>query len=97
MALDFNLNLILPEDRSAIFSRASIEITCKLIKPKLPEIADELETLLTQKPLPMTDEDSDVPHKHNFYVNLDSRQVRSIVEVFRCPSHDQQGIILRMV
>lgn len=76
----FDLNSVVPRYRSAFFSRGSVDLTVKLISNELPQIASELELLLTQQPLLEFEEDIDNIHKHHFYVNFDSKQVRSIVE-----------------
>ncbi len=84
MALDFELNLILPEDNSGIFCRSNIEATRYLIKHKLPKIAEALSNVLTRDPLPLDEEHIHSIYQQSFFVDLDPEQVWEIVD---CLTH----------
>jgi hypothetical protein len=81
MTLEFDLNLILPEDNTAIFSRGALEMTIRLIKASEPDLAGEIGETLAQEPLPTGHEFSHDPNQHMFHVRLPPSKVRTIVGV----------------
>jgi hypothetical protein len=81
MALDFAIDLVSPQYKDAIFNRGSLELTCTLIKSTLPEITQALDAILTNKPILSPQFSAENIHQDRFYVSLNSRQVRAIVEV----------------
>lgn len=80
MALDFAIDLLPQQYKYAIFNRGSLELTSTLIKSTLPEIAQDLDVILTNKPILSTQFSAPNIHQDKFYVSLNSRQVRCIVE-----------------
>ena len=81
MALDFVVDLVLPEFKDAVFNRGSLELTCSLINFKEPEITHAIQLILTNKPICSSHFKTQNPHQDNFYVSLNVRQVRIIIEV----------------
>jgi len=81
MALDFEIDLVSPQFKDAIFNRGSLELTYTLIKSKKPEIALELKNILGNNPVCSAQFRAQNINQENFYVFLNSRQVRSVVEV----------------
>ena len=81
MALDFAIDLVSQQYKDTIFNRGSLELTCTLIKSKLPDIAQELDDILSNKPILSTQFTAENIHQDRFYVPLNSRKVRYIVEV----------------
>ncbi|PAJ74030.1 hypothetical protein CJF42_12845 [Pseudoalteromonas sp. NBT06-2] len=81
MALDFEIGLVPPQYMDAIFNRGSLELTYTLIKSKEPEIALELTRILGNNPICSRQFRADNIHQESFYVSLNSRQVRCVVEV----------------
>jgi len=81
MALDFAIDLVSPQYKDAIFNRGSLELTLLLIKSKEPEIAKDLNAILLNTPISSAQFSAKNIHQENFYVSLNSRQVRRIVEV----------------
>ncbi|SFC78428.1 hypothetical protein [Pseudoalteromonas denitrificans] len=81
MALDFNIALVSPEYKEAIFSRGSLELTHTLIKLVEPELAHQINILLSNQPVERLNYQPENIHLDSFYVSLNSRQVRRIVEV----------------
>lgn len=80
MALDFAIDLVSQQYKDAIFNRGSLELTCTLIKSKLPGIAQELDDILSNKPILSPQFSAQNIHQDRFYVSLNARQVRCIVE-----------------
>ena len=80
MALDFAIDLVSQQYKDAIFNRGSLELTCTLIKSKLPVIAQELDDILSNKPILSPQFNAQNIHQDRFYVSLNARQVRCIVE-----------------
>jgi len=81
MALDFVVDLVLPEFKDAVFNRGSLELTCKLINFHEPEITQAIQSILANKPICSTQFKAHNIHQDNFYVSLNARQVRAIIEV----------------
>lgn len=81
MALDFAIDLVSPQYKDAIFNRGSLELTLILIKSKEPEIAKELNAILLNKLISSAQFNAENIYQDSFYVFLNSRQVRRIVEV----------------
>lgn len=81
MALDFEIGLVPPQYMDAIFNRGSLELTYSLIKSKEPEIALELTRILGNNPICSRQFRADNIYQESFYVSLNSRQVRCVVEV----------------
>ncbi|NQZ10464.1 MAG: hypothetical protein HRT35_25200 [Algicola sp.] len=81
MTLEFDLNLIMPEDNTAIFSRGALEMTIKLIKSSEPAMAIEVGEILAQEPLPTGNEFSQDPNQHMFHVRIPPGKIRIIVDV----------------
>ena len=79
MALDFNLELIMPQHNCRIFRRSAIEATCYLIKDNAPSIANHLYDIVNGDPLPL--EESEDPHQRLYFVDLTIEQIRQLIEV----------------
>lgn len=95
MALDFDLQLIMPEDSMAIFSRGALQMTVKLIKSKAPELAADVLAILNQTPLPTGNEPQNSNlHQHMFHVQLPSEKVSAIVQVIQGISKNSQNNLL---
>ena len=89
MALDFELNLILPHQNAGIFCRSNIEATCYLIKRYLPDVAANLHQTLTQQPLPLNEELQENIYQQTFYVDLPHEQILEIVELLAQLAQDE--------
>lgn len=81
MALDFKLNLILPQQNARIFCRSNIEATCYLIKQYLPQIAISLHRTLDKEPLPLNEEHIESIYQQTFFIDLPLQDVSKILEV----------------
>ena len=79
MALDFKLDLIMPEQNCRIFCHSSLEATCYLVKRSLPEITQQLQQDLQQPALPI-DEQTEICERF-YYVNLSLQQVMQLTEL----------------
>lgn len=91
MALDFELDLILPEENVAIFCRSNIEATRYLIKHRLPKVADALSKILTRDPLPLDEEHIHSIYQQSFFVDLEPEQVWDIVETLTFTIQDEHN------
>lgn len=91
MALDFELNLIMPEDNTGIFCRSNIEATRYLIKHKLPAIADALSRILSREPLPIDEEHIHSIYQQSFFVDLEPEQVWEIVDALTHTIQDEHN------
>ncbi len=97
MTLEFDMNLIMPEDNTAIFSRGALEMTIKLIKSSEPDLAVEVGDILEQEPLPTGHEFSHDPNQHMFHVRLPPSKIRTIVgAILNVMEGDQQELPLGM-
>jgi hypothetical protein len=91
MALEFELNLILPHQNSAIFCRSTIEATRYLIKQKCPHLAMHLTNTLRTEPLPINEAHIENDYQQSFYVDMNPEQVSEIVELLLHISQDEQN------
>lgn len=91
MALDFELNLILPHQNAAIFCRSTIEATRYLIKQRLPFIAAHLSNTLRGHPLPLNEDQPQNAYQQAFYVDLGPEQANEVVELLYQISIDEEN------
>jgi hypothetical protein len=89
MALDFELNLIMPNESAAIFCRSNIEATRYLIKQKAPRLAIKLSQTLTREPLPLNEEEIHSVYQQSFYVNLDPDEAWELVDTLAVIIQDE--------
>jgi len=89
MSLDFELNLIFPNQNTAIFCRSTLEATRYLIKQRLPDIAEQLSKTMLGEPLPLNEELVDNAYQQAFFVDLIPEDVSEIVEFLHSTSLDQ--------
>ena len=64
-----------------LFSRASLDISYNLLRKADPQLALTVRNILFETPAEKTSDKPDNPHTDQFKVQLDSLQVRKIVEV----------------
>ena len=63
-----------------VFSRGSLNLTFDLIRRQEPTLALKLRNLTQLTPLDLPEFDSENKNSHHFVVNLNSHEVRTIVE-----------------
>lgn len=72
-----------------IFSRGSLKLTYDLLRKSSPALALTIRNITSSEPLPKLEGDIDNPLTDCFLLDLDSFQVRAVVEgLVRCGHHD---------
>ena len=74
-----------------IFSRGSLKLTFDLIRKKNPNLALTVRNITGGKPLPKDISEVDNKHADHFRVDLDSFQVRAVVEGLMQQSKANEG------
>jgi len=93
MALDFQLDLILPADNHTIFSRGAIDMTISLIKPHNLDLAQKLSAVFDQQPLPTNYEETSNVHQQMFQIKLANETVTGICDtIFKILCDEQQNV-----
>ena len=74
-----------------IFSRGSLKLTYDLLRKSSPALALTIRNIISSDPLPKLDGDIDNPLTDCFLVELDSFQVRAVVEGLASRGHDDRS------
>jgi hypothetical protein len=83
-----------PSYKPNIFSRGSLKLTYDLIRKDNAQLALSVRNIIGGEPLPKTIEEMDNKNSDHFKVELDSFQVRTIVEIIMRQTENDGGMAI---